>query len=204
MSRTRHIGSEKIIEAAKDVLSRGGPEALTIRSVAESADVTKGTVYYYFNAKEDLVNAVIRSSVDEQFEQFDEAFQGAGSNLEGIEKTLDAIREVFLKDDVFHRRFFGLVAKGFVDESSAREMRLLMDKIGYKIEKCLAEVMGDTREFIVPLNHFSRILRAMFDGLALQVLVDPDFDIDATFESVKKIILALYSEHVRQWPATQR
>ena len=134
----------------------------------------------------------------------DEAFQGAGSNLEGIEKTLDAIREVFLKDDVFHRRFFGLVAKGFVDESSAREMRLLMDKIGYKIEKCLAEVMGDTREFIVPLNHFSRILRAMFDGLALQVLVDPDFDIDATFESVKKIILALYSEHVRQWPATQR
>ncbi|MEW6554519.1 MAG: TetR/AcrR family transcriptional regulator [Actinomycetota bacterium] len=192
MARVRNISRDQIVEAAKTVLQHRGPEALTIKAVAEQASVTQGTIYYYFKAKEDLVNAVIRSAVDEQIERFDAAFASTHDELMRIERTLDAVREAFLKDDDFHRRLFGLVAKGLADEGSAREMQLIMERLSATMDKHLRAAISDKTRLPVPVEHIGRILRATFDGLALQSLFDKEIDIDAVFDSLKVIILALY------------
>lgn len=48
-----------ILEAAKTILARDGAEGLSVSSVAQLANVNRGTAYQHFQAKEDLVRATL-------------------------------------------------------------------------------------------------------------------------------------------------
>ncbi len=50
--------------AAAALASRGGVEAMQMRTVAERADVALGTLYRYFPSKMDLVVAVVTDEID--------------------------------------------------------------------------------------------------------------------------------------------
>lgn len=49
----------EILEAARRVLARYGMQGTTVDRVAEEAKVAKGTIYLYFDAKDELVHAAV-------------------------------------------------------------------------------------------------------------------------------------------------
>jgi AcrR family transcriptional regulator len=55
---------KRIIQAAAALASRGGVEAMQMRTVAERAGVALGTLYRYFPSKMDLVVAVVGEELD--------------------------------------------------------------------------------------------------------------------------------------------
>jgi AcrR family transcriptional regulator len=55
---------KRIVKAAAALASRGGIEAMQMRTVAERAGVALGTLYRYFPSKMDLVVAVISEELD--------------------------------------------------------------------------------------------------------------------------------------------
>ena len=59
--RTRDPKSTRnsILEAAKTILAQDGAEGLSVSSVAQLANVNRGTAYQHFQAKEDLVRATL-------------------------------------------------------------------------------------------------------------------------------------------------
>ena len=58
-SRSQHQRRKRIVQAAAALASRGGVEAMQMRTVAERAGVALGTLYRYFPSKMDLVVAVV-------------------------------------------------------------------------------------------------------------------------------------------------
>jgi TetR/AcrR family transcriptional regulator, transcriptional repressor for nem operon len=50
---------QRLVDAAKRLLYEQGVERTTLAEVAQAADVAPGNVYYYFKAKDDLVEAAI-------------------------------------------------------------------------------------------------------------------------------------------------
>jgi AcrR family transcriptional regulator len=50
---------DRMLDAAEAVLSRGGPQALTLNAVAAEASVSKGGLLYHFANKGDLVAALV-------------------------------------------------------------------------------------------------------------------------------------------------
>lgn len=54
----------RIIRAAAALVSRGGTEAVQMRTVAERAGVALGTLYRYFPSKADLVAAVVSAEIE--------------------------------------------------------------------------------------------------------------------------------------------
>jgi AcrR family transcriptional regulator len=48
-----------LLDAAEEVLSRGGPQALTLQAVASEAGVSKGGLLYHFSTKSELVAALV-------------------------------------------------------------------------------------------------------------------------------------------------
>jgi AcrR family transcriptional regulator len=58
---------EKIVSATAKFVASYGPAALTIEKAAQAASLSKGAVLYHFPSKDDLVSALIASSL----EQFD-------------------------------------------------------------------------------------------------------------------------------------
>jgi AcrR family transcriptional regulator len=65
--RERRIAARKtqILDAATSVFSRRGYDRATTREIADAADVSEGTLYNYFNSKQDLLIGVANAYADE-------------------------------------------------------------------------------------------------------------------------------------------
>lgn len=63
-TRGQNQRRKRIVQAAAALASRGGVEAMQMRTVAERAGVALGTLYRYFPSKMDLVVAVVTDELD--------------------------------------------------------------------------------------------------------------------------------------------
>lgn len=79
---------ERLLAAAREVFSRGGPDA-SLEAVARTAGVGIGTLYRHFPTREALFEAVYRREVDQLVELADELVKEAPP-FEGLRKWLHA------------------------------------------------------------------------------------------------------------------
>jgi AcrR family transcriptional regulator len=66
--RERHLKRQEIVNAARIVFARHGFTAATLDEIAERAEFGKGTLYNYFQNKEELFETVIADAIDEFIE----------------------------------------------------------------------------------------------------------------------------------------
>jgi AcrR family transcriptional regulator len=57
--RERSLGAADWIEAAMDVIAEHGPKGIRIAALCDRLGVTKGSFYWHFESREDLLNAVL-------------------------------------------------------------------------------------------------------------------------------------------------
>src|SRR5258708_3358916 len=60
---TSNLSKERILAAAKELFLARGYAATTVDAICEKAELTKGSVYYFFDSKEDLGLAVLQWSI---------------------------------------------------------------------------------------------------------------------------------------------
>ncbi len=88
MPRPAHATKRRILDAAYRSFSRKGFRRVGVDEIADAAKVTKRTLYYHFNSKDELLAAVLESQ-----HQFALAsFRSWGARLEGnAEKIIDML-----------------------------------------------------------------------------------------------------------------
>jgi AcrR family transcriptional regulator len=74
--RKREKTRERLLHAAKQVMAETGVEAATIAEIAAAAEVSPGTFYNYFQTREEILDAVAASLVEE-FRRVMDAIQQA-------------------------------------------------------------------------------------------------------------------------------
>ncbi len=67
-----------LIAAALDLIAEGGPQAATVRAIAQRAGVTPGLIRHYFRTKEDLIGAAYAQFVRRMAEDHSATMDGAG------------------------------------------------------------------------------------------------------------------------------
>lgn len=87
-----------IIDAAEKVFFSKGMENATMDEVAETAELSKGTLYLYFNSKEEIYLAICMRSLEIMSDLFEKAVK---KNMNGLEKLI-AIGQAYYK---FHREY---------------------------------------------------------------------------------------------------
>lgn len=80
---------ERLIEAAKEILGRGGPEA-SLEAVARAANVGIGTLYRHFPTRESLFMAVYRHEVEHLIEKAAE-LETSGDQVNALRCWLHAL-----------------------------------------------------------------------------------------------------------------
>lgn len=81
--------SEIIAAACRLFLTRGY-DRTTMKDVMNSLQIAKGTIYHYFSSKDELLDAVILSIVDEELRRLEEIFNNSKGN------ALDRLKELVL------------------------------------------------------------------------------------------------------------
>lgn len=70
-SEKKEAKRQRILDAALNVFSQAGYADTSMDAIAQSADVSKPTLYMYFGSKEQLFEAIMLSGRDEMLEPFD-------------------------------------------------------------------------------------------------------------------------------------
>ncbi len=103
---------DDMIAAALDLIAIGGPEAATVRAIADRAGVTPGLIRHYFETKEDLTREAYRTLMDRMTETNRGVLDGAGP---APEQRLAAFVAATLRPPVMDAWAIGLWA-GFIHQ----------------------------------------------------------------------------------------
>jgi AcrR family transcriptional regulator len=81
MARSRETTQERIVSAASKLFYSEGIRAVGVDAVAEKAGVTKKTLYYHFQSKDDLVTAYLAARDQPNLALFRQWFDAADGGL---------------------------------------------------------------------------------------------------------------------------
>jgi len=88
--RRKEARPGELVKAALDLFVEKGFAATRVEEVATRAGVSKGTLFLYFQSKEDLFKAVIRENIANLFPAWNEEFKTfAGSSAEMLHHAMD-------------------------------------------------------------------------------------------------------------------
>jgi TetR/AcrR family fatty acid metabolism transcriptional regulator len=162
--RKKQAIRSRIIEAAIGLFSARGVDAVTVEEIAETADVGKGTVYNYFQAKEDIIVAFVvdlEQKVQEQLAEFVSS-----------KRRLDTI----LADFVLHQ--FRL------KEAHYRFVRVFLAEMFLRTEDFLPYMIEIQKVIDPPLEK-------LFRDLIERGVIRSDFEIESLIFAFKSVHLGL-------------
>lgn len=190
MAKPTNISPSEIIAAARLCLQEKGLGATTLKEVAVRAGVTQGTVYYHFKTKEDLLLAVIQSTISEHLETATGIWDRAGGLKSKISSALEATRESYGKDESFHRLFFNMGALALHNDRASLVFKNQLEKVNSVMDRFSTSLVEEYGSQIAP-RHVSSVIIAVITGLALQSLFHRDMDIDGAYRAFTHMLVEM-------------
>ncbi|MDY3920305.1 MAG: TetR/AcrR family transcriptional regulator [Candidatus Limivivens sp.] len=105
---------EKILESALDLFYARGYDAVGVQEIAESAGVTKPTLYYYFGSKRGLLETLL----EKEYAVLRRALENASWYEDEVPDLLYRVASAFIDYSVEHQKMYKLMMALFY---SARE-----------------------------------------------------------------------------------
>jgi AcrR family transcriptional regulator len=92
----RGQGRSRVLEAAQELFAEHGVSGTSLQMIADHLGVTKAAVYYQFQAKEDIVLAVVESAFDEM-RAFLSSAEAASSAAEASRIAMHGLVDLVLR-----------------------------------------------------------------------------------------------------------
>ena len=187
---------ERIIAAASKVLAEKGYEATTLREISREAQAAPGLVHYYFGGKDELLVEVLQAAGRRFHQRMEHLVQQVPAE-QSLEAFLTQLHErVELEPEVYRLRYesFSLGLHNSLIEPRVRErLAQRRDELGSVIATVLEKSEGteDTQRSSLDPTLLAAILLSTFDGLALQKIMDPTFDLEAAYHLLAQMLHAL-------------
>jgi AcrR family transcriptional regulator len=91
-----------ILLSAAKVFAKDGFEKATIDDIIKKAKIAKGTVYYYFNSKEEIFNAIVSEAISTFDKKTKESISASEDVVSQLEAFIETEKNYILKyRDVF-------------------------------------------------------------------------------------------------------
>lgn len=181
---------EQILEAALAVFGEKGFHAANVSDVAARAGVSQGTIYWYFDSKEELLTAALLSFFGD-FEQ--EMLSGlqAETSAAGKLRILGREMEAFAGGA---RGLFPLFMEYWASSQQRTESAQLWAGLLTEFKDVLVGVIQEGVEAgeFQPVDAESLVwsMMAAYDGLAAYTLLLPDIDLAAVSQALVDTLVA--------------
>ncbi len=177
----RNAGKRRrILEAAQDVFGEVGFEAARMEEIARRAEVSKGTLYNFFDSKEDLLICAVEQASQDGLRTVTRAVDAAPGTPGSVLRA--TLRSLFVEvlplrtggPNVLHQQVWSLVARDPV----ARERVFAYLREFYRAREAQFEAViregaarGELRDDVDPAE-VGQLLLAIFDGLVQRASFD--------------------------------
>jgi len=137
-----------VIEAATRIFSQKGFHSTNMREIAEEAKVAIGTIYHYFQSKEEILIEIFRQEMEERKRFLEELRKSGLSILEQIKKVLEMHFNRIKENKELVKLL--LIERLEPTEKLKKELQLLYEEVADYIEAIVRE--GISKKDIEPCN----------------------------------------------------
>lgn len=177
---------EEILQAAAQVLERGGVEALTTRAVCEAAGVKSPTLYHYFGGKDGLAQALVRRGM-QQFMAKKRAVQQVEDPMQQLRDGWDVAVDFALRHPALHALY---------SEQLRTQPELADD--AYALMRSHIQRLVDRGVFKVGVDEASRVVWAASTGvLALVSMGRTKREVESTSDALFDAVVTKLSAPAR-------
>jgi AcrR family transcriptional regulator len=134
--------TREILAAARGLMQSRGVEAVTMEEIATAAGVAKGTVYLYFQGKEDLVYALLSLSGEKLISGLQALLENPGSAVERLNRVVAFLLNFLEQERVLFPVYARQSSPGGVSqerEGRGRRLRELEEEFVALLSRFFAE-----------------------------------------------------------------
>lgn len=174
----------KIVDAAYRVLAEQGFEKTSTKEIAKQAGISQGLINYYFSSKEDLMFEIFHLESARYIEEMNK-ISDIPLNDNFVRHALAVPKNMVQEYPDWHRLRFELFAIGLRSEAGRKKIQQSLEAGKEQVLKTLS---------MMPLKEnmnkkaLASIINVTIDGLALEKMADPDFDMDAAYLTLIELI----------------
>lgn len=176
-----------ILDAAEDLLAQKSLKEVTLAQIAEHANVAKGTVYYYYKNKEDILFAIFDRYLADQWKQLNDWTSNAAKDT-----RLPRLIKYVLARDIDKT---GIRLHFIFEAADGNEVlrQKLMERY-LKFEKEIAAKIQE-RQDNVDSDYLSWLALMVSDGLIIQKTLGNDqLDTDRFIVETEQYIRRIFKE----------
>ena len=96
--RERENRKNAILKAARKLFFENGFRPVTVESIAKKAELSKGSIYLYFNSKEEIYTQILLNDIDKFHEHFNDLLLNPISASEALLRFSGIYVDLFLND----------------------------------------------------------------------------------------------------------
>ena len=189
--RRKEARPQEILDAALAEFAANGYAATRLDDVARRAGISKGTIYLYFDSKEELFRGVVRRSVVPQLDVLRAAVEGFGGSAEAFLRTRFKEFALRLVDSEVRFIFRLLVAEGhkfpdltrfYADEVIGRGMAVLRRLVARGVARgeFRPTALDEVPQLLIAPALLGLLWKALFDRhrpLDLELMLDTYVDL---------------------------
>lgn len=177
--------AQKFLRAARRLLRRGGYDALRLEAIANEAGENRALIRYYFGGKDGLVAALVDMLTHDATVALVKRCEALPQGSERVHTYLENVRSLVEDRDSF-LTFYDVLPHAVRNPDLRQRIADLYVWYREINERCLG-VDTSSREYH-HLSALAMIVLAAVDGLAVQVLLDPDLDVKPAFDFLESIV----------------
>ncbi len=184
---------ERIIAAASKVLAEKGYDATTLREIAREAQAAPGLVHYYFGGKDRLLVEALQAAGQHFHQKMKHLVQHVPDD-QALEVLLAQLYERVEQEPEVYRLRYESFSLGLHNPIIAPEVRERLVERRKEIGSVMAKVLEkverteDRQRSSPDPTILAALLLSLFDGLALQKILDPTFDLDAAYQVLAQML----------------
>ncbi len=109
--KERENRKSAIIKAARKLFLEKGFKAVTVESIAQKAELSKGAIYLHYNSKEEIYAHIVLSDLEKFHDRFSGLFQKSSSASQALYEFADIYVDFFLSEPEFFRNLMNFMIR---------------------------------------------------------------------------------------------
>ena len=185
---------ERILDAAERCFNHSGFHAASMADIAQTADISAGLIYRYFDSKSAIVKAIIERHLESEHHRKIARLNSAQDISRAILETCDSWRR---RDDpkLNAGLMLELTIESSRDPKIARAVRAKDRVLGRSITEAVRRSARSRGVQLSTAAARSRavVLQCLVEGLAMRVVRDPKFNRATVKPALEAIVAVLMS-----------
>ena len=170
--------SEKILNTAFECLSTRGYAAVTMRNIADKAEVALSQVTYYYKSKENLFLEVINMMIYQYLSEIEQRLESAIGKEQKLTALMTFFKELLQINPHLFKLFIDFTAQALWIPSFREKVNSLFERLSEIIEKNLMLDLNKSswKSDYSPRSVAKLILGALY-GTSIQLMLSSDSNV---------------------------